>query len=566
MDLFKNQVALLLSKYTKLPKSLLFNLIEIPPNDSLGDYSFPCFILSKQFKKNPNEIAKDISIKIKSNNYIKEINVEGPYINFFVNPKKLIQLSLSKILKEKDKFGRGNPKKEKVMIEFSQPNTHKEFHIGHLRNVCLGDSLVRIFRFNGYKTIAANYIGDIGNHVAKCLWIYLRNYKNKEPKNNRGAWLGKLYSEATSLVEDNLEFKDEVQEIQRQLEAGNKELIQLWKKSKEWSLNEFNNIYRILNVNFDICFFESEVEKEGKDLAKELLKNKIAELNEGAVLVNLEKYKLGIFLILKSDGTSLYSTKDLALAKTKFTKFKIDKSIHIVADEQKLYFQQLFKTLDLMGFEQAKKCCHLPYALVMLQSGKMSSRQGNVIKFMDLYEEVLSFTLKETKSRHPNWSNKKIEEISHKICIASIKFPMVSQDNNKVIIFDKLKSTSFEGETGPYIQYTYARISSILKKYKSHPSLKTNFSLLNLREDINIAKLLQNYPITVEKATENFKPSIITRFLLDLSQAFNEYYHKYKILQDDKELEDARILLIFSIQSVLRNGMNLIGMECPDEM
>ncbi|HLD11280.1 MAG TPA: arginine--tRNA ligase [Candidatus Nanoarchaeia archaeon] len=563
MDLFKQQIAKIISNYLNAKIQEILSLIEVPPDSSLGDYAFPCFVFAKELKKNPNEIAKDLSNKIKPNKFLSKIESKGPYLNFFVNNSYLADLTIKKIMSEKDDYGKGDIKKEKVMIEFSQPNTHKEFHIGHLRNVALGDSLVKIFSFNGYKTISANYIGDIGNHVAKCIWIYLKKYKGKEPKTNKGAWLGRLYTEATKLIEENENFKDEVQAIQKKLEEGDKNLTKIWKDTRDWSLQEFNLIYNLLSVKFEIFFYESEEEKEGKRIVKELLKNKIAELSEGAVIINLEEYNLPIFLLLKKDGTSLYSTKDIALAKTKFTKFKIDKSVYVVADEQKLYFQQLFKTLEIIGFKQAKDCYHLPYALVMLESGKMSSREGNIIKFSDLYNETLNFSINETAKRHKDWDHKKIENISQKICLGALKFSMICQDTNKVIIFNKEKSLSFEGYTAPYIQYSVARATSILK---SSNKLNKKPGLLNSIYEQNLIKKLSEFPQIVIKAKDQFKPSIISQYTYELAQQFNEFYHNCQVLKSEEPLRSSRLILVMSTKQVLENALSLLGIESPTEM
>src|SRR3989338_1327771 len=563
MDLFKQQIAKIISNYLNAKIQEILSLIEVPPDSSLGDYAFPCFIFAKELKKNPNEIAKDLSNKIKPNKFLSKIESKGPYLNFFVNNSYLADLTIKKIMSEKDDYGKGDIKKEKVMIEFSQPNTHKEFHIGHLRNVALGDSLVKIFSFNGYKTISANYIGDIGNHVAKCIWIYLKKYKGKEPKTNKGAWLGRLYTEATKLIEENENFKDEVQAIQKKLEEGDKNLTKIWKDTRDWSLQEFNNIYNLLNVNFEIFFYESEEEKEGKRLVKELLKNKVAELSEGAVIINLEEYNLPIFLLLKKDGTSLYSTKDIALAKTKFTKFQIDKSVYVVADEQKLYFQQLFKTLEIMGFKQAKNCYHLPYSLVMLESGKMSSREGNIIKFNDIYRDVLDYAMNETKKRHKDWNKLKQEKISNQIALSALKFSMIAQDNDKVIIFNKERALSFEGNSGPYVQYTYARSNSILKKVKSF-KIKTKNT--PTEEEFQLIKKMADFPEITQQSFKNYQPHIIANYCLELAQLLTEFYHKCKVIQEDKNLMNFRLTLIKSYQQVIKNATGLLGIELPDKM
>ncbi|MBU4284209.1 MAG: arginine--tRNA ligase, partial [Nanoarchaeota archaeon] len=440
MQVFKEAIINLLKKEVNGSIEL-----ETPPDSKLGDYAFPCFGLAKQLKKSPIEIAKDLASKLKPNKYIKEVKNTGPYVNFFVNESILAELILNNISSGKDDYGKAKKKKERVMIEFSQPNTHKGFHIGHLRNASLGDSLVRIMRFNGYDVVAANYIGDIGAHIAKCIWYYLKFYKNKEPKTNKGEWLGSIYTEASKIVAENEEYKKEIQKIQRKLEDGNKELTELWEKTKEWSMQDFYKIYKELGINFDVFFFESQVEKPGKKIVLDMLKKGIAEKSDGAVIINLEKYGLKVFLLLKSDGTSLYSTKDFALAKKKFDDYKIDKSIYVIGSEQRFHLKQLFKTLEIIGFKQAKKCYHLSYELVMLKEGKMSSRLGNIVLYFELSKKIFEKASKEVEKRHKQWPEKDKEKATKQIAVAAMKFSMLNQDNNKTIVIILVKHAEFHG-------------------------------------------------------------------------------------------------------------------------
>ena len=564
MQVFKQAIINLLKKEVKGSIE-----IEVPPDSKLGDYAFPCFGLAKQLKKSPVEIAKDLALNLKPDKYIKEIRSTGPYVNFFVNESILADLILNNIYNDKDDYGNGQKKKEKVMIEFSQPNTHKGFHIGHLRNASLGDSLVRIMRFNGYDVVAANYIGDIGAHIAKCIWCYLKFHKNKEPKTNKGEWLGSIYTEASKIVAENEEYKKEIQDIQIKLENGDKELTELWKKTKEWSMQDFYGIYNELGIKFDVFFFESQVEKPGKKIVLDMLKKGIAEKSDGAVIINLEKYGLKVFLLLKSDGTSLYSTKDFALAKKKFDDYKIDKSIYVIGSEQGFYLRQLFKTLEIIGFKQAKKCYHLSYELVMLKEGKMSSRLGNIVLYSDLSKKIFEKASKEVEKRHKQWPKKDKEKATKQVALAAMKFSMLNQDNNKTIVFDTNKALDFEGETGPYIQYAHARICSILRKsgIKVENLIKdANLSLLKEKEETELIKLLGKFPDVVENAAASYKPSLIARYLLDLSQSFNEFYHIHQILKEKEELRNARILLIDSVRQVLKSGLNLLGIESPERM
>ncbi|MBU1854302.1 MAG: arginine--tRNA ligase, partial [Nanoarchaeota archaeon] len=522
--------------------------------------------LSKEFKKAPNMIADELLKKIKPTKNISKIEVKGPYLNFFINRELLNEQVITKILKEKNDYGLALKKKEKVMIEYSQPNTHKAFHVGHLRNVCMGDSLIRILKNKGYNVIAANYIGDVGAHIAKCLWYYKKHFKGQIPKNNKGEWLGELYTKAVKKLKEKEAYKEEVSEILKQLESEkNNEIIALWKQTRKWSLDEFKEIYDWLGANFDIYFYESDVEKSGKQLVEKYKKKGLFVKSEGALIMDLKKYDLDVFLVLKSDGTSLYSTKDLSLAVKKFEEYKIDQSLYVVGSEQKMYFKQLFKTLELMGFKNAKNCKHVSYELVMLPDGKMSSRAGNIMLFSELKNEIMKKLEKEVIKRHKDWSMKKVDETAKKIGLGALKFGMLNQDSNRVIIFNLNEWLSFEGETGPYIQYAVARINSIFKKSKGVIG-EVNYSMLKSAEEQLLISKLADYPKLVENSADNLRPSMIARYLLELAQGFNEFYHKHQVLKADSEVRGARMALIISIKQVLKNGLSLLGIEAPDEM
>ena len=540
--------------------------LTVPKDTIHGDYALPCFKLTKQFKLDPVLIAKTLAKKIKKTKLIKDIQEAGPYLNFFINKQRFADSLIKQILKEKDDFGKKKAKKEKVMVEYSQPNTHKGFHIGHLRNVSLGDSLVRIMRFNGFPVVAANYINDTGAHVAKCIWYYLKYTKSSEPKENRGEWLGKLYADSVNKLAQNPELKDEVDEMHRKIESGDPELIKIWKETRQWSLDDFNQIYKILDVKFDEWFYDNELTEPGKKFVKELLSKKIAKKSEGAVIVDLEKHKLDIALVLKSDSSALYLTKDFALAERKFKDFKIERSIYVVAAEQRLHFKQLFKILELYGFKQAEKCFHLSYELVMLKEGKMSSRAGNIVLFSELLNQMKEKLKHEVSSRHKDWKEKQKQTAIDKIAIAAMKFIMLNHENNKVITFDPEKALDFEGETGPYIQYAHARICSIMKKYEGEVSKKFNADLLDSKEEEKLVTVLSNFENTLDEAANSYKPHLIARYLLDLAQAFNEFYHVCPILQASEDVKQTRLNLVLAVKQVLKTGLNLLGIEAPEEM
>ncbi|MBI2173408.1 MAG: arginine--tRNA ligase [Candidatus Aenigmarchaeota archaeon] len=520
------------------------NLLEKPPKELSADLALPCFSLAKGLKKNPLDIAKGIAAKFGKGVYISRVEAEGAYVNFYADWKRLgkdVVLAASR-----KSFGSGARKKERVMVEFSQPNTHKGFHIGHLRNTCIGDSMARIMRFSGFEVISANYPGDIGAHVAKCLWLYMKQYRGKEPSSGRGRWLGEIYAEASQLLEKSSEYEKEYLEVLRRLYSCDSSIMPVWKKTREWSLEEFRNIYRELGVSFDVWFYESEVEKRGKDFALQALKRGIAKRSEGAIIFDLNDYGLDVLIVLRSDGTPLYSTKDLALAEMKFKQYKIDKSVHVVGSEQKLYFRQLFKALELLGFEQAKQCGHLSYELVMLKEGKMSSRAGNVILFEDIMEDAVE-------------KAKKISADSAKeVALAALKYSMLSRDSSRVIVFDAEEALSFDGDTGPYLQYTYARARSILKKSKKKPSFRA------AEEALPVTKKMSEFPSVIRHACDDMKPHYLANYLHELAAVFNEFYHANKVIGGGNEA--SLLAVIKSFSHVMKSGLSLLGIPVLERM
>ena len=508
--------------------------LRLTPSPEFGDYAL--------FLKNPNK-------KVKSN-LIERTEVKGNYLNIFINKSKFIEETLKYINKD---YGSGNKKKETYMVEYFHANTHKGVHIGHLRNISLGESICKILEKYGHKVIRVNYQGDIGPHVAKCIWGYL-NLKQKEPKEKKGIWLGKIYSLANKKGNE-----DEIKEINNKLyEKKDKKLMNIWKKTRKYCLDDFNKFYKEFGVKYNRLYLESEVENLGKNITKSLLKKGIAEKSEGALIVDLKKYNLGVYVLLTSNGNALYHTKDFGLAELKQKEFKFDKSIHVVGAEQTLYFKQLFKTFELTNNKLAKKSKHISYGLVMLPEGKMSSREGTMVLFDNLKEEMFKKTEQIIKQKHKKLSKKEIKERTEKIAYAALKFSMINRDNNKNLVFDWDQALSFEGETGPYIQYTHARICSILRKSKS--GIKVDYTKYNPQE-FQLIKKLSEFPDAIKDSAIKYKPNLLCNYLIQLSQLFNTYYSKHEI-----KISKERMLLASKIKQTISTGLNLLGIEAPESM
>jgi arginyl-tRNA synthetase len=551
-------------KKIKLKEEEIENLIETPPSSEIGDYAFPCFFLSKILKQNPNKIAEDFSKKIKITKEIEKIESKGPYLNFFINKKKLAENIISEILKQKENYGKIILKKPiKTMVEFSSPNTNKPLHLGHLRNMAIGESISRILEFNGEKVIKTSLNNDRGIHICKSMAAYKNYGKGKTPdleKKKSDHFVGDFYVMFNNFLKKNNNLEAESQLLLQKWEKGDKETISLWKKMNKWALEGFHETYKKFGIKFDYEFFESSFYKKGKEIIEQGLKSKVFERTEdGAVKIDLEKEKLGEKILLRKDGTSVYVTQDLYLAKLKFEKYKIDKSIYVVGNEQNYHFNVLFTILKKLGFE--KEMHHLSYGMVELPEGKMKSREGIVIDADDLIDNVQKLVKNELVKRQ-KLSGKELEKRSLIISLASIKYMLLKVDVKKDMLFNPKESISFEGDTGPYLQYSYARASSILKKVKIK---KDKFKIDKLEnEEFNLSKKLSEFPEVISKSYKSLNPSAIANYSYQLSQIFNEFYHKCPVINSEKSF--FRFSLVNAFRQTLKNSLYLLGIEAIDRM
>lgn len=553
------------------------DMLEIPPDQRMGDFSLPCFLFSKQIGKSPNYIADTLQPEVYKNiqksDFLKTVGNVGPYLNFFVKTEEINKFILNKIKKEKNRYGESEKKKKDlVMLEFSQPNTHKEFHIGHLRTTFLGDSLIRILRSQGNKVIAATYFGDTGVHVSKCLWGLFKwytdekgNLKGLSKIKNKGAFLGEVYSRASRLFKESEEVRKEVADLHHKLLKGDKKLTALWKETRKWSLDEFADIYKELGVKFDQIFYESVEEKESMKLLPKLMKEEFVRESQGAIIADLTKYNLDVLVLRKTDGTILYGLKDLPLGIKKYKKFKVKKSIYVIDSRQSHYIKQIFKILDLLGIKNEK--IQVAYEFITLEHGAMSSREGNVVPYEFLRDKLVEKAKAETKLRHTDWKGKKIEEVAKKVAIAAMKFDILRQGNNKMIIFSIERSLRFSGCTGPYLLYTYARINSILKKVKKMDQFgKVDYNALKKDQEIALIRQLALFNSFLENAAINYNPSDLANYLYNLAKSFSLFYQEIPILKAEDKERNARLLLIYCISLVLKRGLELLGIEVVEEM
>ena len=550
----------------KAEKSEIAQTLEVA-REGFGDLaSRLAFSLAPVEKKSPVEIARGIVSRAPKSEFFSKIEAVGPYVNMHMSDAAYA-FALKKITKEGKKFGKGKKTGKEMMVEYFHANTHKGVHIGHIRNISLGESVCRLLEFNGNKVFRANYQGDIGPHVAKCLWGFLNLHGGKAPEKMRGIWLGKVYSEASKRIEGDEELGKQVQDINMKLYSKDKEMTAIWKETRQWCLDDFEEFYKEFGVRFDEFYFESQTQEPGMQIARDALKKGIARLDQGAVIIDMKDENLGVGIIITKEGYPLYHTKDLGLAKLKFGKYKdLDRSIHVVGKEQEFYFRQLFRMFERLGFEKAAKISyHLIYELVMLPEGKMSSREGTMVLYEDLKEKLLSIVKEEVRKRHADWDGKKVSETAFAITLAAIRFTMVRREPNRQLIFDWDQALSLEGDSGPYLQYAYVRTNGILRKAEFKPGLVKGYAFT--QHEKTLIKLLSRFPATTSAAASTLSPHVLCGYLLELAAELNRFYTTSRVLNAEKEDErEARLAMIAATNTVLASGLGLLGIESPERM
>ena len=563
-----------------------------PPNVSFGDFAIGCFSLAKEFKKSPEEISKNLSEAIKPDEIIKEIQAVGPYVNFKINKDLLFKEILGEIFSAKGGPASGGSGKKnfgnseigegkQMMIEYLSPNTNKPLHLGHIRNGVLGMAISRLLKSVGYKIIKANLINDRGIHICKSMLAWQKWGNGETPKSAGikgdhfvGQWYVRYYKEADKSLEAKEQLEKEAQGMLQKWEAGDSEIIKLWKMMNEWVYQGFEKTYKELGLEFDVLNYESETYKLGKEIIKTGLKKGVfVKAEDGAVITELENNQK--ITLLRQDGTAVYVTQDLGTAKLRFENYQLDELIHITGIEQDFYFKNLFKILKMLGFEWAGKLRHLFYGMVNLPDGKMKSREGKVVDADDLISEMKNLAAEEIKKRHPELSLSEINERAGKIGVGAIKFYLLRVNPKQEINFNPKESISFDGFTGPYIQYAFARASSIFQKAeKKNLSMSdinrldsVDFSVLGDEKELILLRYLIQFPEKIKLAVEEFNPSIIAEHIFEIAKAFNNFYAFCPVLSAESEnLIKARLALVGAIAIVLKSGLDLLGIEILEEM
>ena len=566
----KKEIAKMISECTKIDLEEIKEYIEIPPDDNMGDYAFPCFKLAKALKKAPVIIASEIKENIKINEeIIEKIEIVGGYLNFYINKKTLIENVLKEIESKNSKYGKSNIGEGKnIVIDYSAPNIAKPFHIGHLRSTVIGGALYNIYKYLGYNVIGINHLGDYGTQFGKMIEGYKLWGKEYDLNENPIEKLTEIYVRINNLCKEDESVLNECRNNFKKLEDGDEYCTELWEKFKSLSLKEFQKVYDLLGSSFDSWNGEAFYTDKMPEVIEKLEQSGKLEESEGAKIVDLEKAGISTPIIIeKSNGSSTYATRDLAAILYRVKTYNFDKALYVTSYEQNLHFKQIFETAKLLGIDEkyTNSLEHVAFGMVLLKTGKMSTREGNIIKLEELLNEAISRAKAIIEEKNPNLENK--EEIAKKVGIGAVIFNDLANSRIKDEIFDWDTILNFQGETGPYIQYMYVRTKSILETIEKLPLVtEINIEDLKNNEALKIIKLIYQFESILENVISKNEPSILSRYLINIAQAYSSYYNSNKILIEDIKKKNARIYLTYMVGNILEIGANLLGIKMPEKM
>ena len=558
-------IALITDSIKELDRETVSRILEIPPQEDMGDFAFPCFQLAKIFRKAPTIIAQEVAEKIKKTDFVSKTAAMGPYVNFFIDRTMFVSEMLKQV--SVDNYGSSEIGCGKtICIDYSSPNVAKNFHVGHLRTTLIGNSIYRIYKKLGYRVERINHLGDWGTQFGKLIVAY-KKWGSKEAVEQNGiSELMKIYVKFHEEAEKDDTLNDEARAWFVKMEQGDEEALSIWEWFKDISLIEYKRIYELLDVDFDSYAGESFYRDKTSAVVDELKKKGMLKESEGAFIVDLEKYDMTPCLIMKKDGSSIYATRDLAAIFYRKKTYDFEKCIYVTGMEQKLHFAQVFKVVELMGYEWAKTdLIHVPYGLVSLEGGKLSTRSGNIIYAEDILRESVSKIKEVINDKNPDLQDK--EEVAKMVGIGAIIFNDLYNQRIKDVTFSWDKIHSFDGETGPYVQYTYARAASVLRKTGiTDVPEEIDSSLLTDEASVSLLKELIRFPEVVETAAERLEPSVVARFVMSVAQAFNHFYHENQCNVEDEKLKRARVKLVIIAKEAIKDGLDLLGMKCPEQM
>lgn len=543
----------------------IYELVEYPKNKEMGDFAFPCFKLAKTFRKAPQQIAGDLAEAIGENEAFLSVVPIAGFLNFKINPAHFAHSVIGEVLEKGEHYGQSDlGAGKKTIVEYSSVNIAKPFHMGHIRSTMIGESLHRIYKFLGYDTVAINHLGDYGTQFGKLIVAYKLWGDDAALEADPIPELLRIYVKIHEEAETNPALEDEARGWFTKLEHGDEEAMRLWTLFRDMSLKAFDKVYDLLGVTFDSYAGESFYSDKMPAIVSELREKGIVQKSEGAEIVDLEAYGMPPALITKKDGSSLYMTRDLAAAKYRKETYDFHKNIYVVGSAQKLHFMQWIKIIELMGYDWAKDCVHVDFGMVALEDGSLSTRKGKVVFIEDVLKKAIEQTQKIIEEKNPNLSDKEI--VAKQVGVGAVVFQELYTSRNKDYTFSLEKTLSFEGETGPYVQYTHARACSVLRKAAFELKETYNFEVLNDSASVDVIRLLSKFQETVVLAHKNYEPHTVARYVVELSQAFNRFYHDNSILVDDVETREARLALVYAVKTVLKTALELVCLEAPERM
>ncbi|WP_308749025.1 arginine--tRNA ligase [uncultured Anaerococcus sp.] len=547
-----------------LSKDEIYQLIEIPPQENMGDYSFPCFQLAKTLRKNPAQIATELASTLDLEDFAEVKNV-GPYINFFLDRKKFENQVINTIIEKKENFGKSEMGKGKTaIVEFSSVNIAKPFHIGHIRSTVIGDALRNIHEFLGYNTIATNYIGDYGTQFGTMIAAYKLWGDDDKLNANPIQELLNLYVRYNTEASENEEMMEVARQEFKNLEEGEEEATRLWSWFKEISFNEFDRVYKLLDIDFDNYKGEAYYSEYMPAILEELKEKNLLVESDGAQIIDLSEFDLPPSIIIKSNGSSAYITRDIATAINRKKEYNFDENLYVVATQQNLHFQQLWRILELMGYDLYKGCKHISFGMVSLKDQTLSTRKGQVVFLEDVLNKAIDKTREIMENREDTVDD--IDEVSRIVGIGAVKFQELYNNRIKDYVFDWDEVLNFDGETGPYVQYTYARAKSVLRKACIDEIKPLDIEKITSDEEFTLVKKLAGFEDVVIKAKEKYEPSLITRHLTDIAKSFNKFYNSSKIMVEDEKLKEERLALAYVTAIVIKTALGLLGIKTVEKM
>ena len=563
---FKYEAAKLIAKAADMEIDEVLGMIEVPANKEMGDYAFPCFKLAKKFRKAPNLIAADICGKLEGSDSFTKIECVAAYINFFTDKSSYAKTVIESVNNAGAKYGESSEGEGKtIVIDYSSPNIAKPFHVGHLRSTVIGNALYKIYTALGYKCVGVNHLGDWGTQFGKLISAYKR-WGSKEAVEKDGiSELMRIYVKFHDEAEKEPSLNDEARGWFVKMQEGDDEAISLWKWFYDLSIKEFERVYEKLGVKFDAYTGESFYNDKMDAVVEELkAKNLLVESN-GAMIVDLEDAKMPPCLILRTDGGTLYATRDIAAALYRKKTYDFDKCIYVTAIDQNLHFAQWFKVIEKMGYDWSKDLVHVPFGLVSLEDGKLSTRKGKVVLMEDLLNEAVKKTTGIIDEKNPDLPNK--EEVAKQVGIGAVIFDDLYNGRIKDIVFSWDRMLNFDGETGPYVQYTHARACSVLKKAGYDKKAENiDYSVLTDDAAADVCKTIALFNDKIKEAANRYEPSVIARYLVDVAQSFNKFYHDNIILADDENVKNARLALVDAVRTVIKSGLAILGIDAPEQM